>query len=192
MEQQGASKTESTGGISGYVIGGIVLVVLLLIGAAYLYVSKNTTMPAVSSGSSGGAGSNASTPTYTSTPTSQIIGTKVKVNDYVTGEAINKRQLSNYAPWVDLKLDQKTHDADQSNPAKKAKWDQYGAYWGKINELFGDPSNNEPYVTGFMKGMNLALKHDLVAIFKDSIQQYLDNPAKLPHWEVTKAGQFLN
>ena len=103
MEQQVASKTESTGGISGYVIGGIVLVVLLLIGAAYLYVSKNTTMPAVSSGSSGGAGSNASTPTSTSTPTSQIIGTKVKVNDYVTGEAINKRQLSNYAPWVDLK-----------------------------------------------------------------------------------------
>jgi hypothetical protein len=189
MEQTTPTKTENAGsGTSGYVIGIVILLVLILIGAAYLYYNKNTVMPSVSSGtgSAEGAGATASTSTITATKQKQ----KVKVNDYVSGEAINKRQLSNYAAWSDLGLKGENAVEDKKVPAKKAKWDQYDAFWGAIDKHFGDPSANEPYVTGFMKGMNLAQKHDLVAIFKDEIQQYLDNDAKLPHWEVTK-GQFL-
>lgn len=181
MEPTQNNQQQSSGN-NMFLIGGIIVFLLILAGVAYAYFTKNQTMPSVSSGA-GGAGGSGEGVTGTKTTA------KLRVNDYVSGEAINKRQLSNYAPYVDLSFT--ADDRKKTDAPTKARISQYDAYWGKIDSLFGDAANNEPYVTGFMKGMNLALKHDLVAIFKDQIQEYLNNDAKLPHWEVTTKGQFL-
>lgn len=113
-------------------------------------------------------------------------------NDWVSAEAVNKRILGNYAKWTDLGLSEATKEADMKIPAKKAKWDQYYAYWGKINELFGDPAKNniEPLVSGFMKGMDISQTANNVAIFRTYIQEYIDNPTHMYHWEL-KQGQLL-
>lgn len=166
-------------GSNKWIYIGIGAVVLIGAGVGvYLMVSKKD--------DSASAGSSSPSPSLASAPTA------AKGNDYVSGEAIAKRNGGSYKAWQDLGLKGEDREKDKKDPIKMDKWNQYNSFWGKINELFGEPSQNsrESLVRGFLKGMNLSEESSYVGIFKPFIQQYLDNPAHKNHWEVT-AGEFL-
>lgn len=168
-------------GSNKWIYIGIGAVVLIGAGVGvYLMVSKKDDSASAASSSPSPSPSLASAPAT------------AKGNDYVSGEAIAKRNGGNYKAWQDLGLNEKDREKDKKDPIKMDKWNQYNSFWGKINELFGEPSQNsrEPLVRGFLKGMNLSEESSYVGIFKPFIQQYMDNPAHKYHWEVS-VGEFL-
>lgn len=164
----------------------IALAIVLLIGFANADKIKSmlgmgeTKMPSASSGSNGIDTQQAPAVATPAAQPKKIVG-----NDYVSGDAINKVLLGNYEKYKVL-IPEGTKRLDSN----KKLWEKYDGYWGKIDELFGPAKDNEPAVSAFLKGMNLAWRPDYVAIFKDYIQEYINNPAHLSHWEVA-VGQFL-
>ncbi len=111
-------------------------------------------------------------------------------SDYVSDELLNKVVMSNYEKYSPLIPDGVSYD--KATPAQQYA---YNTYRARVKELFGEDKGSDSmdyrgaYVDGFFKGMDLKQKMDYVGIFKDYIQQYLDSPTKLFHWDV-KVGQF--
>ena len=173
-----AEATSDSGGNKLIYIG---IGVVVLIGAGvgiYFMTKKKGEVPSPSSLASS-----------SSAPASSSSAPK-SGNDYVSSEAIAKRNGASYKGWQDLGLNQADREKDKKDPIKMGKWSQYGAYWGSIDSNLGSVATNEPLVSAFLKGMNLSLQKDYVAIFKPFIQQYIDNPARKNHWEV-EVGEFL-
>ena len=103
-------------------------------------------------------------------------------NYFVSGAAIDKVVQGKFDKWKDMNKD------------------EYNAFYGKVDQLFGHGKANDKdvpwnvsYAQAFFKGMNLKPIPAYVEIFKNELQEYLNNPAKIPNWEVdsTPAGQFL-
>lgn len=174
-----------------FVIGGVVFV-LALVGGGYLLLRKKKTK------SDDVLIPSSSTPISASSlsATSPVADGG---NDYVSAATVAKRKNGNYEAWNTNPIPMNkiapnavagVKDRDKSTPEKKARWDSYDSYWGTIKPITGfDPAVEEGYVSGFMKGMNLAQTRANVIAFKQDIIDYVKSPTKTGHWEVS-VGQF--
>ena len=112
-------------------------------------------------------------------------------NDYVSGAAIAKRKGGNYEGWKDLGLNQANREKDKADPIQMDKWNQFDTFWGTVDSNFGNVAENSSVVSGFLKGMNLPIRKDSVLLFKQFIQEYIDNPVHKKDWEGVAQGEFL-
>lgn len=103
-------------------------------------------------------------------------------NYFVSGAAIDKAVQGKFDKWKDMSMG------------------EYNALYGKIDSLFGSGKKNDKdvpwnvsYAQAFFKGMNIKPTPSNAEIFKNEIQEYINNPAHLPNWEVDNkpAGYFL-
>jgi hypothetical protein len=66
---------------------------------------------------------------------------------------------------------------------------QWGAFAKAIQDEIGNYDQNEPYVHGFLKGLNVEAHPEYVKYYKNEIKKHLAGSKKLPHWLVT-AGMY--
>lgn len=169
---------------------GLWVVVALILVVGFMFKDKIASMMAPASSSTSGTGGTANPPTPSDGGSSDLVNRKVTVpgNDYVSGDAINKVMLGNYEHYTPLM----TTSYDKATPAQQYAYNIYNA---RKKELFGENKDNTgldwtgAYVDSFFVGMDLKQRPDYLGIFKDYIQQYLDSPVKIPHWD-TQKGQF--
>ena len=129
-------------------------------------------------------------------------------NDYVEGAAIDKRNSGTYtsydssdkvadmASYTQSIVDNMGLTVKETTLNKVEDFIPIAAIFSKkrknkrAKETADKAKTDEPYVRGFLKGMNLAARQDYVGIFAPYITKYLSSPAKLPYTQVT-VGQFL-
>ena len=184
---EATASTENKSGMSTTLIIGIVGAILIILGVGYYAIKNMMPSPSASSGGGAAGGDPSNTGSSPSTPSTSTEGTGGAL---VSEATKNKRHLSSYQTFKDYLNGRKRED-----PTAKAAWDKYNEYWGQIGKtVAADPENisaDEPFVTAFMKGMDLDMSAYDVVQFKNEIKQYLANPDKLAHWSIEKVGQFL-
>ena len=65
----------------------------------------------------------------------------------------------------------------------------WGDFASQIKQAIGNYDQNEPYVHGFLKGLNVKPKGAYVKFYSSEIREHLKQAKKLPHWEVN-AGMY--
>lgn len=77
-----------------------------------------------------------------------------------------------------------------SPPEEYERYDSATVNWGDfahwIGKEFGNYEENEPFIHGFLKGVDVQPKGWYVRKLKKPIREYLNRPDRLPHWEVQK------
>jgi len=188
MEQN----NESGSGVGAGVYFAVALVLIGIGGGVYWFMSNKSKGSPKGDKGDGGLSDKLKVPDDTA---KLVPGAKTGSpgNDYVSGEAIDKRNSRNYDPYTDTTPNSDYTQAIMDNlgytpsfsildsPKKRAS---------KRNDAKIKTDAVEKYVRGFLKGMNLAPRADYVAIFIPYIKEYLNNPAKLGY-DVVAKGQLL-
>lgn len=156
----------SAGGMSTTTMALIAIAVLVF--GAFLYTKMSTPAPgAATPPVAPKMGSGADSTTTDSSAA-------CKSSDIIDCAAVAKRKSGNFKPY-------------------QGAISNVGAFYSTGGSLFGNPdgkNTNTNLAWGFLIGLNVDATASNLQIFKQYIQEYIDNPAHLMNYEVT-AGQFL-
>lgn len=75
-----------------------------------------------------------------------------------------------------------------SPPSYMKPWNENGIEWGAfsnaVRQHIGNSETNDPYVLGFLKGLDVSADPAYVKFYKKEIKGHLASNKKLPHWLV--------
>ena len=183
-----------------YVIGGIAVALISGVVIYKFVINKPATGGGAKYGLTGTGGGDGRIVVAAPTPPSSSAG-----NDYVDGAAIDKRNSGTYTSYdssdkvADMDGYMASIVSNMGLTVKETtlnKVEDFIPIFSKkrknkrAKETADKAKTAEPYVRGFLKGLNLAARQDYVGIFAPYITKYLSSPAKLPYSQVT-VGQFL-